>query len=144
MMRQGQVARQLDGLHTGFGRVIKGFDVLHKLSTTFPDDGEYVIELTMDVEGQTEVIPFPVIAGEPSATLSVLIAIGGGLIVFVIVAAVLWSEDAAARDVNTWLRQLSDSDRVPTGLQVIKSQRRMNDQGPVRILDPGLMSRFKR
>ena len=60
------------------------FDGLHKLSATFPEDGEYVVELTMDVEGQEEVIGFRMLAGNPSATPSVLIAIGGGLAVFLI------------------------------------------------------------
>jgi len=60
-------------------------DVLRKLPTTFPDDGEYVVELTMEVEGQTEVIPFLVIAGDPSATTSIIIAIAAGLLVFLIV-----------------------------------------------------------
>jgi len=61
-------------------------DVLHKLPATFPDDGEYVVELTMDVEGQIEVIPFLLIAGDPSATTSIIIAaIAAGLLVFLIV-----------------------------------------------------------
>ncbi|MCP4249716.1 MAG: 4Fe-4S binding protein [bacterium] len=61
------------------------FDNTYRISATFPDDGEYIIELTMDVEGQTEVIPFLMIAGQPSATLSVVLAVVGGLGVFVIV-----------------------------------------------------------
>ena len=61
------------------------FEVPHKLSATFPADGEYVVELTMDVEGRPEIIPFMVIAGNPSATVSILIAVAIGLAVFVIV-----------------------------------------------------------
>jgi len=64
---------------------VSQFDGLHKISTTFPEDGEYVVELTMQVEGQTEVIPFPVVAGDPSATMSIVIAIAFGLLVFLIV-----------------------------------------------------------
>jgi len=64
---------------------VQPFDGLHKLSATFPEDGEYVVELTMLVEGQTEVIPFPVIAGDPTATLSIVAAIGAGLLVFLVV-----------------------------------------------------------
>ncbi|MBI5760571.1 MAG: 4Fe-4S binding protein [Planctomycetales bacterium] len=57
----------------------------HKYFVTFPDDGEYIAELTMDVEGKPEVIPFLMIAGEPTATKSVVIAIGAGLGVFLLV-----------------------------------------------------------
>ena len=64
---------------------VSPFDGLHKISTTFPEDGEFVVELTMQVEGQTEVIPFPVVAGDPSATTSIVIAIAAGLLVFLIV-----------------------------------------------------------
>lgn len=65
--------------------MVQPFENLHKMSVTFPDDGEYVVELTMDVEGQQEVIPFLMVAGEPSATGSILVAVGGGLAVFIIV-----------------------------------------------------------
>lgn len=64
---------------------VSQFDGLHKISTTLPEDGEYVVELTMQVEGQTEVISFPVIAGNPSATASIVIAIAAGLLLFLIV-----------------------------------------------------------
>ncbi|MBC8875123.1 MAG: hypothetical protein H8E44_37355, partial [Planctomycetes bacterium] len=64
---------------------VSPFDGLHKISTTFPEDGEFVVELTMQVEGQAEVIPFPVVAGDPSATTSVVVAIAAGLLVFLIV-----------------------------------------------------------
>lgn len=63
---------------------VQPFEVPHKLTVTFPEDGEYIVELTMDVEGTPEVIPFMMIAGDPTATVSVLIAIGLGLAVFVI------------------------------------------------------------
>lgn len=64
---------------------IEPFDALHKLTVTFPDDGEYIVELTMDVEGQAEVIPFLIVAGAPSATVSSLLALGVGLAIVVIV-----------------------------------------------------------
>jgi ferredoxin len=57
----------------------------HKMAVTFPEDGEYIVEVTMVVEGKTEVIPFVMVAGEPSATLSVIVAIIAGLILFIIV-----------------------------------------------------------
>jgi len=60
------------------------FDNEHRFTITFPEDGEYVVELTMDVEGRSEVIPFLVISGNPTATLSIVSALGGGLIVFLL------------------------------------------------------------
>ncbi len=60
------------------------FDNQHRYTITFPEDGEYIIELTMDVEGQLEVIPFLVISGNPTATTSIVSALGGGLIVFLV------------------------------------------------------------
>ncbi len=57
----------------------------HKYFVTFPDDGEYIAELTMEVEGKPEVIPFLMIAGEPTATKSVVIAIVAGLGIFLLV-----------------------------------------------------------
>ncbi len=65
--------------------LVQPFEVPHKLAVTFPQDGEFVVELTLDVEGQPETIPFMVIAGQPSATASVLIAAGCGLVVFLVV-----------------------------------------------------------
>lgn len=71
----------------------------HKYVVTFPEDGEYIAELTMDVEGKPEVIPFLMIAGEPTATKSVVIAMGAGLGVFlVIVRAVKLKRDRRRRD----------------------------------------------
>jgi len=64
--------------------VCQPFEHPHKLSLTFPKDGEYVVELTLEVEGKPEIIPFMLNAGEPSATTSVLIAVGIFLLVFVI------------------------------------------------------------
>lgn len=64
---------------------VEAFDKTHKLSVTFPEDGEFIVELTMNVEGQPEVIPFLMVAGEPSATKSILAAIGAALVVFIVV-----------------------------------------------------------
>jgi ferredoxin len=64
--------------------VSQPFEQPHKLSVTFPEDGEYVVELTMEVEGKPEIIPFMLTAGEPSAVTSVLITVGLFLIVFII------------------------------------------------------------
>ncbi|MBL1216227.1 MAG: 4Fe-4S binding protein [Planctomycetes bacterium] len=63
---------------------ISAFDNLYKLSAVFDTDGEYIVELSVQVEGRTEVIPFRMIAGDPSATPSILAAIGGGMIVFLV------------------------------------------------------------
>ena len=58
------------------------FDNMHKLSVNFPEEGEFIVELSLPVEGQIEVIPFLLIAGAPSATGSVLTMVGVGLVVF--------------------------------------------------------------
>jgi len=55
----------------------------------FPAAGEYIVELTMEVEGQQEVIPFLMVAGEPSATWSVLIAIVVFLVIFFVIIRAL-------------------------------------------------------
>ncbi len=78
--------------------VVQPFEVPHKLSATFPADGEYVVELTMDVEGKSEVIPFMVIAGNPSATISILIAVALGLAVFVIIIRAIKIKRARRRE----------------------------------------------
>jgi len=57
----------------------------HELLVTFPNHGEYIVELTLDVEGKPETIPFLLVAGDPSATGSVLVAIGIFLAIFFIV-----------------------------------------------------------
>lgn len=57
------------------------FDNEHKFQFAFPDDGEYVVELSMSVEGRTEIIPFLMVAGEPSSTMSFVIA---GLVALVL------------------------------------------------------------
>ncbi len=57
----------------------------HELLATFPTQGEYIVELTLEVEGQSETIPFLLVAGDPSATGSILIAMGVFLGLFFIV-----------------------------------------------------------
>ncbi len=57
----------------------------HEVSVVFPTQGEYIVELTMEVEGQQEVIPFLMVAGEPSATWSVLIAVAVFLVIFFVI-----------------------------------------------------------
>ncbi|WP_025323750.1 4Fe-4S binding protein [Deferrisoma camini] len=63
---------------------IEPFDRVHKLTVTFDREGEYVVELAMEVEGRSEVIPFRMVVGDPSSAASVLAAVGGGLAVFLI------------------------------------------------------------
>lgn len=57
----------------------------HKYFVEFPEAGEYVAELTMEVEGKAEVIPFLIVAGEPTATTSILLATVAGLGSFLLV-----------------------------------------------------------
>jgi ferredoxin-type protein NapH len=59
-------------------------DVLYKVYPTFPEDGEYVVELSMDVEGREETIGFLMVVGDPSPTTSIIITLGCGLAVFLI------------------------------------------------------------
>lgn len=63
--------------------------VCHQFFVTFPTDGEFVVELTMDVEGKTEVIPFRLVAGHVSSGSSVLLALGAALGLFAIVVRAL-------------------------------------------------------
>ncbi len=65
------------------------FDNEHKLQCTFPVDAEYIVELTLVVEGKQEVIPFLLNAGEPTATASIVVAgVSTLLFCFVVVRAV--------------------------------------------------------
>ncbi len=64
---------------------VRAFEQLHKVTVTFPESGEYVVELSMQVEGQEEIIPFLMVAGEPSSPWSVIILCVGALLVFVVV-----------------------------------------------------------
>ncbi len=59
-------------------------DVLYKVYPTFPEDGEYVVELTMDVEGRPETIGFLMVVGNPSPTTSIIVTLGCVLAVFLI------------------------------------------------------------
>ena len=82
---------------------VRPFDKTHKLTVTFPDDGEFVVELSLQVEGQLEVIPFLLVAGEPTSAMSVLIAVGVGLVVFfVVVRAVRIKRARRAAAASAW------------------------------------------
>jgi hypothetical protein len=64
------------------------FDNEYKYHVTFPTDGEYIVELSMMVEGRLEVIPFLMVAGEPTAASSIVISGSfGAIILFVVVRA---------------------------------------------------------
>ncbi len=87
---QAVTMRVLQTFTFGDNRVIQEpathqpFDNQHKYTVTFPEDGEYIVELTMDVEGQAEVIPFLVVAGDPTATGSIVAAVVAALGVFLV------------------------------------------------------------
>ncbi len=51
----------------------------------FPEDGEYLLELTLEVEGRTEIIPFLLFVGNSSATTLIVISIGVGLVTFLVI-----------------------------------------------------------
>ena len=85
------------------------FDNQHKYTITFPEDGEYIVELTMDVEGQTEIIPFLVVAGNPTATASIVASVVGGLLIFLVtVRAIKLKRD----------RQLQVTDEEPIPVEL--------------------------
>ena len=70
-------------------RTREPFDNEYKFHVTFPVDGEYIVELSMMVEGRLEIIPFLMVAGEPTAAASVVLRASFGMIlVFVVVRAV--------------------------------------------------------
>lgn len=107
---QAVTMRVLQTFTFGDNRVIQEpathqpFDNQHKYTVTFPEDGEYIVELTMDVEGQTEVIPFLVVAGNPTATGSIVGAVVAALGVFLVtVRAIKLKRD----------RRLGDSNEAP-------------------------------
>jgi hypothetical protein len=60
------------------------FEHQYKLQVTFPTDGEYIVELSMAVEGRTEVIPFLMIAGQPSAAASIAVAGASGFVMLLV------------------------------------------------------------
>lgn len=65
------------------------FDNQHKFQFTFPEDGEYVVELSVMIEGRSEVIPFLMLAGHPSAAASFAMTGAFGMVlVFVAIRAV--------------------------------------------------------
>lgn len=65
------------------------FDNEYKFHVTFPDDGEYIVELSMPVEGRVEVIPFLMVVGKPSAAGSfVLLGTLGVMFTLVAIRAV--------------------------------------------------------
>lgn len=65
------------------------FDNQYKFHVTFPDDGEYIVELSMEVEGRMEVIPFLMVVGAPNSIASfILVGALGSVMCFVVVRAV--------------------------------------------------------
>lgn len=64
------------------------FDNEHKFRVTFPVDGEFIVELSLEVEGRTEVIPFLMIVGDPTATASWAVSGSFAMVVgFVVIRA---------------------------------------------------------
>lgn len=61
------------------------FDNEFKFHVIFPDDGEYIVELSVMVEGQMEVIPFLMVVGQPSAMISMVILVGSLVVVVLVI-----------------------------------------------------------
>ncbi len=79
------------------------FDNEYKFHVTFPDDGEYIVELTLEVEGKTEIIPFLMVVGEPTATASIAVFSSFGMIILFVVLRAAQKKRARknAQDINT-------------------------------------------
>jgi len=93
----------------------------YKLQVTFPLDGEYIVELSMAVEGRVEVIPFLMIAGRPSAAASVA---ASGAVGFVLLLV-------AVRAIQKKRRRKSVGSAVRTGNAGVRARDRV-----VRTADP--------
>jgi ferredoxin-type protein NapH len=65
--------------------ICEPFERPHRLNITFPDNGEYIVEISFEVEGKTEIIQFLIIAGDPGSPITVLAVLLSLLIIFVIV-----------------------------------------------------------
>jgi ferredoxin-type protein NapH len=76
------------------------FDNQHRFTINFPEEAEFVVELTMEVEGQQEVIPFLMVVGNPTATVSVVVAIAFGLACFLIVVRAIKIKQQKRRAAN--------------------------------------------
>ncbi|MBI2944769.1 MAG: 4Fe-4S binding protein [Candidatus Wallbacteria bacterium] len=59
-------------------------EVPHKTTVTFPEAGDYWVELTFDVEGKPESIPFPIVAGNPSPAGAVVTLFGGVMLTLLV------------------------------------------------------------
>jgi ferredoxin-type protein NapH len=54
---------------------IEPFDKTHKLSVTFPDDGKFLVELSLTGGSHPEVVPFIMVVGEPPSTVRALLVL---------------------------------------------------------------------
>lgn len=63
---------------------VVAFGQLYEVTATMPEEGDYTVELSMMVEGQLEVIPFLVVAGDPGSPWIPISALVVGLLLFVI------------------------------------------------------------
>ncbi|NOX58333.1 MAG: 4Fe-4S binding protein [Planctomycetes bacterium] len=73
------------------------FDNEFKFHVIFPEDGEYVVELSVMVEGRMEVIPFLMVVGQPSATMSMVILVGSLLVVVLVIIRAVQRKRRRAR-----------------------------------------------
>ncbi len=83
------------------------FDNQHKLQCTFPVDGEYIVELTLVVEGREEVIPFLMIAGQPTATMSIILTTLLGIVILYVVVRAIQKKKARRQQQSLQLEVLN-------------------------------------
>ncbi len=60
-------------------------DRVYTVAVMFPADGEYIVEVSLEVEGKLEVIPFLVVAGDPSSATAPLLILMGAMGIFIVV-----------------------------------------------------------
>jgi NAD-dependent dihydropyrimidine dehydrogenase PreA subunit len=88
-------------------------DVLYKVYPTFPEEGEYVVELTIDIDGKEEVIGFLMVVGNPSPATSILVTVIGALAVFLITVRAI-KKKRQRRKLSQATTQQPEPENVPT------------------------------
>ncbi len=81
LMRSG-----LGGTEVVWGPVTTRFEEnLHKVSPRFGDEGNYVVRLHLDLEGEPYDVDFPIQVGDPSSPVATLAIWLGGLVLVILV-----------------------------------------------------------
>ena len=92
------------------------FDNEFKFYVTMPVDGEYIVEVSMPVEGRVEVIPFLMVVGQPTATMSIVIAAVFGIVVMLVVVRAVQKKRRRKRHLTHELPVLASNGQTPVGV----------------------------